>query len=58
MRIKNIEFGISRDEFGNVAPFELAYHRGACDCTILSLGWFYVTILRKECKTIKFEWRM
>jgi hypothetical protein len=49
MRIKNIEFGISKCN-GKIAPFEMSYLRGVCDCTILSLGWFYITILRKECK--------
>lgn len=50
MKIGRVEFGIARDSKGKIAPFELSYLRGACDCTILSVGWFYFTILRGECR--------
>jgi len=60
MRIGNIEFGTWNPAPGQTRKlkdlFELDYSRGGCDekwennCTILTIGPFYFTILRGDCR--------
>jgi hypothetical protein len=52
VKIGRVEFGLSRDANGKVAPFEFHYNRGCCDCIILTLGWFYLTWLSEECRYV------
>lgn len=52
MKIGRIEFGLSRDANGKVAPFEFHYNRGCCECVILTIGWFYLTWLSEECRYV------
>lgn len=48
MRFGRIEFGVARLD-GKIAKAEFSIVRSSCDCTILSVGWFYITYLRGYC---------